>query len=129
MGQLLSHYAMSLAIEKAKKSGIAIVNVRNSNHFGIAGYYTKMACDMGLIGVCGTNSLPIMVHTGAKETMLGSNPLAFAVPAEPCPFWFDAATTVVPRGKLEVYNKANKPLEHGWATGETGEVSTDATIL
>ena len=126
MGQLVGIFAMEKAIEKAKKSGMAFVTVRNSNHFGIAGYYTKMACDQGLIGVCGTNSLPIMVPTGAKEAMLGSNPLAFAVPADPYPFWFDAATTVVPKGKLEVYFKAGKDLNSDWAIDETGAVSTDA---
>ena len=126
MGQLIGIYAMNVAIEKAKKVGMSFVTVRNSNHFGIAGYYTKMACDQGLIGVCGTNSLPIMVHTGSKEASLGSNPLAFAVPAEPYPFWFDAATTVVPKGKLEVYFKAGKDLKNGWAIDETGAVSTDA---
>lgn len=126
MGQLIGIFAMNTAIEKAKKSGMAFVTVRNSNHFGIAGYYTKMACEQGLIGVCGTNSLPIMVHTGARETMLGSNPLAFAVPAKPYPFWFDAATTVVPKGKLEVYFKEGKDLKEGWAIDETGAVSSDA---
>lgn len=126
MGQLVGIFAMNTAIEKAKKSGMSFVTVRNSNHFGIAGYYTKMACEEGLIGVCATNSLPIMVHTGAKEAMLGSNPIAFAVPAEPCPFWFDAATTVVPKGKLEVYFKAGKELKDGWAIDERGEVSGDA---
>ena len=129
MGQLIGIFAMEKAIEKAKKSGMAFVTVRNSNHFGIAGYYTKMACDQGLIGVCGTNSLPIMVPTGAKEAMLGSNPLAFAVPADPVPFWFDAATTVVPKGKLEVYFKAGKDLKEGWAIDNTGAVSTDAEFV
>ncbi|MBQ7821845.1 MAG: Ldh family oxidoreductase [Clostridia bacterium] len=126
MGQLISVFATELAIEKALKSGIAFVTVRNSNHFGIAGYYTKMACDRGFIGISSTNSESIMVHTNSKEAILGSNPLAFAMPAEPYPFWFDAATTVVPRGKLEVYNKRSKPLASGWATDETGKVCTDA---
>ncbi|MBR6728482.1 MAG: Ldh family oxidoreductase, partial [Clostridia bacterium] len=102
MGQLVSAFAMEKAIEKAKSVGMAFVTVRNSNHYGIAGYYTKMACDAGMIGLCVTNTEPIMVHTGARKAVLGTNPIAFAMPAEPVPFWFDAATTVVPRGKLEV---------------------------
>ena len=89
---------------------MAIVTVRNSNHYGIAGYYAKMACDAGLIGMSFTNSEAIMVPTNAKMAMLGSNPIAIAVPAKPYPFFFDASTTVVTRGKLEMYRKAEKPL-------------------
>ena len=125
MGQLISAFAMKKAIEKARAVGIAFVTVRNSNHFGIAGYYTKMACDAGLIGICVTNSESIMVHTGSKKAILGSNPIAFAMPADPYPFWFDAATTVIPKGKLEVYHKAEKELEDGWAVDESGEVCRD----
>lgn len=126
MGQLISVFAMKTAIEKARRAGMAFVTVRNSNHFGIAGYYTKMACDAGLIGISCTNSESIMVHTGAREAILGSNPLSFAMPADPYPFWFDAATTVVPKGKLEVYHKMGKPLCPSWATDETGKPCTDA---
>ena len=126
MGQLVSIFAMNKAIEKAKQVGMAFVTVRNSNHFGIAGYYSKMACDAGLIGISATNSQSIMVHTGSREAILGSNPIAFAMPADPIPFWFDAATTVVPKGKLEVYNKADKPLKAGWAADENGVECTDA---
>lgn len=126
MGQLIASYANDLAIKKAKEIGMAFVTVRNSNHYGIAGYYTKKACEEGLIGICVTNTESIAVHTNAKQALLGSNPIAFAMPAKPYPFWFDAATTVVPRGKLEVYNKANKALKDGWATGEDGNISTDA---
>ncbi len=126
MGQLVSVFAMNLAIEKAKKVGMAMVSVRNSNHFGIAGYYSKMACDQGMIGIAATNSESIMVHTNSKQAILGSNPIAFAMPADPYPFWFDAATTVVPKGKLEVYNKESKPLGDGWAVDESGKESKDA---
>ena len=126
MGQLISLFAMNKAIEKAKQVGMAFVTVRNSNHYGIAGYYTKMACDQGLIGICTTNSESIMVHTGAKQAILGSNPIAFAMPADPYPFWFDAATTVVPKGKLEVYYKAGKPLGDSWAIDDSGTVCHDA---
>ena len=89
--------AMKLAIEKAKKSGMAVVSVKNSNHFGIAGYYAKMACDQGLIGFAMTNSEAIMVPTYARKAMLGSNPIAISMPAEPYPFFFDSSTTVVPQ--------------------------------
>lgn len=126
MGQLVSHKAMTLAIEKAKKTGMAIVSVRNSNHFGIAGYYAKMACDQGLMGMAMTNSEAIMVPTFARMAMIGSNPIAVALPANPYPFFFDASTTVVTRGKLEVYNKMGKPLPEGWALNKDGHPSTDA---
>lgn len=127
MGQLLGHKAMSLAIEKAKKTGMAIVSVRNSNHYGIAGYYAKMACKEGLIGMSMTNSEAIMVPTFARKAMLGSNPIAIAMPAEPYDFFFDASTTVVTRGKLEIYNKLDKPLPDMWALDKEGKKSSDAS--
>ncbi len=126
MGQLISIDAMNLAIKKAKENGIAIVSVRNSNHFGIAGYYAKMACDQGLIGFAMTNSEAIMVPTFSRLAMLGSNPIAISMPAKPYPFFFDASTTVVTRGKLEIYNKLSKPLPEGWALDENGNACTDA---
>jgi len=126
MGILISIQAMELAIKKAKETGMAFVTVRNSNHYGIAGYYTKMAVDAGLMAMSMTNSESIAVHTNSRQALLGSNPIAFAMPAEPIPFWFDAATTVVPVGRVEVYNKESKPLENGWAIGEDGQISTDA---
>lgn len=126
MGQLISIFATELAIKKAKYNGMAFVTVRNSNHYGIAGYYTKMACDAGMMAISTTNSESIMVHTNSRQALLGSNPIAFAMPAEPYPFWFDAATTVVPKGRLEVYNKEGHPLENGWAVDETGSICTDA---
>ena len=126
MGQLVGRKAMELAIEKAKKSGVGIVSVKNSNHYGIAGYYAKMACDEGLIGFSATNSEAIMVPTFGRLAMIGSNPIAMAAPAEPYPFFFDASTTVVTRGKLEMYNKMGKPLPEGWALDKDGKDSTDA---
>ena len=126
MGQLISKYAMEKAIEKARIAGIGIITVRNSNHFGIAGFYSKMACDQGFLGMACTNSEAIMVPTFGKQAMLGSNPIAVAMPAEPYPFFFDCSTTVVTRGKLEMYNKAGKPLPDGWALDENGHATNDA---
>lgn len=126
MGQLNGCYAMNKAIEKAKTNGVGMVSVRNSNHFGIAGYYAKMACDQGLIGFAMTNSEAIMVPTFSRLAMLGSNPIAMSMPADPYPFFFDASTTVVTRGKLEVYNKNGKELPQGWALDKNGKGSTDA---
>ena len=126
MGQTLSVKAMELAIEKAKKHGVGIVAVRNSNHYGIAAYYTQMAAKEGLIGICMTNTEAIMVPTFGREAMLGTNPIAFSMPADPIPFTFDAATTVVPRGKLEVYAKRDGMIRDGWALDELGHPCTDA---
>jgi len=126
MGQVVGHKAMQMAIDKAKKNGIGMVTVRNSNHYGIAGYYAKMACDQGLIGLSCTNTNAIMVPTYGRTAMLGTNPIAVAVPAEPYDFFFDASTTVVTRGKLEVYNKKGEPLHDGWALDKDGKPSNDA---
>ena len=126
MGQTLGVQAMQLAIDKAKKSGFGMVTVRNSNHYGIAGYYTKLAAEQGLVGMCMTNTEAIMVPTFGKQAMLGTNPIAFAMPAQPTIYSFDAATTVVPRGKLEVYVKRGNGLPVGWAVDEDGHDSDDA---
>ena len=126
MGQLVGYQAMEMAIAKAKATGVGIVSVRNSNHYGIAGYYTKLAAEQGLIGMCMTNTEAIMVPTFGKQAMLGTNPIAFAMPAQPTIYSFDAATTVVPRGKLEVYVKRGNGLPLGWAVDENGHDSDDA---
>jgi L-2-hydroxycarboxylate dehydrogenase (NAD+) len=129
IGHLAAYRGMSLAIEKAKKVGVGIVTVRDSNHFGVAGYYAKMACDEGLLGLSFTNSGALMVPTFGILPMIGSNPIACAMPAEPYDFLFDASTTVVTHGKLEVYKKLDKPLPNGWAVDKKGETSSDATSV
>ena len=126
MGQLAGVEAMNLAIRKAGTTGIGMVSVRDSNHFGIAGYYARMALAEGLCGICMTNSEAIMVPTFGRTAMIGTNPIAFAMPAHPVPFVFDAATTVVPRGKLEVYAKRGSGIPDGWALDETGQPCTDS---
>jgi LDH2 family malate/lactate/ureidoglycolate dehydrogenase len=126
MGQLVSFKAMRQAIEKAKTSGFGAVTVRNSNHFGIAGYYTLMAAEEDLMGIAMTNSEAIAVPTYGREAMLGTNPIALAMPACPCVFSYDAATTVVPRGKLEVYNKNGKSLPGNWVLDARGLPSKDS---
>lgn len=125
MGQLIAKKAMNMAIEKAKTSGIGMVTVRNSNHYGIAGYYARMAEQKGLMGISMTNSPAVIVPTFGKEAMLGTNPIAIAMPAEPYPFLMDMATSVVTRGKVEVYNKRQEPLPKGWALNANGEDTTD----
>jgi LDH2 family malate/lactate/ureidoglycolate dehydrogenase len=129
MGQLTSVTAMRIAIDKARKSGIGMVAVRNSNHYGIAGYYTMMAAESDLIGTSMTNTEAICVPTFGRRPMLGTNALAFAMPANPVPFSFDAATTVVPRGKLEVYRDHGETLPEGWALDSDGNASVDAETV
>ena len=129
MGQLAARFAMEKAIEKAKQTGVGIVAVRNSSHFGIVGYYTLMAEKEGLAAFSMTNTGPIMVPTFGKEMMLGTNPLAFSMPADPVPFWFDASTTVVTLGKVEVYAKRGKEMPAGWTVGGDGRTCTDAKAM
>ncbi|PKM86814.1 MAG: malate dehydrogenase [Firmicutes bacterium HGW-Firmicutes-10] len=120
MGQLVSNYAMKVAINKAKTSGIGLVTVRNSNHYGIAGYYSLMASNEGMIGLSMTNSLAAVVPTYGKEPMLGTNPIAFSFPTIPSPFLFDSATSVVSVGKIEVYDRLSKPIPLGWGLNMDG---------
>lgn len=126
MGQIASVFAMKKAIEKAKTVGFGSAVVRHSNHFGVGGYYTMMAVEEDLIGMCFTNTEAIEVPTFGRRAMLGTNPIAFAMPADPLPLLYDVATTVVPRGKLEVYDKQGEPMPLGWAVDENGVECTDA---
>ena len=126
MGQTTAYMAMTMAIYKAKQHGFGAVTVRNCNHYGIAGYYAKMATAEDLIGGSSTNTEAIAIPTFGKQAMLGTSPLAFGMPADPYDFLFDCATTVVPRGKIEIYNKRSQPLVKGWAADENGQSCTDA---
>lgn len=121
IGQLNGIYSMNLAIEKAKKHGIGIVTTRRSGHYGIAGYYADMAAQQGLIGMSSCNSRPAMLPTHATKAFVGTNPIAFAMPAKPHTFIFDCATTTVPQGKIEVYNKLEKDLPALWVAKNGAE--------
>lgn len=126
MGHVVSRKAMEMAIEKARENGLAMVVVRNSTHYGIAGYYTSMACDAGMIGLTGTNARPSTAPTHGVENMLGTNPLTIGMPTdEDFDFNLDCATSVSQRGKIEVYGRAGKDLPPGWVIGENGEDRTD----
>jgi L-2-hydroxycarboxylate dehydrogenase (NAD+) len=126
MGPVIACRAMEMAIEKAKRTGLGAVAVRNSAHFGIAGYYPMMAVREGLIGAAVTNARPAVFPTFGVEPMFGTNPIAFGAPTdEACPFLFDAATSIVPRGKLEVLSRAESPTPTGWAGDRQGRPATD----
>ena len=129
MGQISGVAAMNLAIRKARQTGVGVVCVRNSSHYGIAGYYPLMAAREGLCAFSMTNTGPIMVPTFGREMMLGTNPLAFCMPADPYPFWFDASTTVVTLGKVEVHAKRGKPMPQGWTIDEQGAMCSDAGAM
>jgi LDH2 family malate/lactate/ureidoglycolate dehydrogenase len=126
MGQLVSFSSMQYAIENAKKYGICIVTVKNSNHFGVSRFYTRMASKEDLIGICMTNTEAIAVPTFGKKAMLGTNPIALAMPADPVDFSFDASTTVTARGKIDMLLRDNAPLPLGWAVDKDGKNCTDA---
>ncbi len=127
LGQPVSHRAMEMAIKKAKEVGSGFVTVRNSNHYGIAGYYAMMALESDCIGISMTNADVLVVPTFGRNAMLGTNPIAVAAPGnKERPFVMDMATSTVPRGKLEVYDRLGKAMPSGWATDERGLGTDDA---
>ncbi|GHV58755.1 hypothetical protein AGMMS49579_26370 [Spirochaetia bacterium] len=130
MGLSLSKHSMERVIAKAKEHGVGICSIRNSNHFGIAGYYAEMAARQDMIGVAMTNTAALGVPTFAREAAFGTNPIAFAVPGlEGKMFSLDMATTTVTRGKIEVSAREGKTLSPGWAVGTDGLVAGDPVKL
>lgn len=130
MGHVVAKKAMEMAIAKAKEYGLGMTAVRNSTHYGIAGYYVTMATKEGMIGVTGTNARPSIAPTHGVENMLGTNPLTFGLPTdEDFPFVIDCATSVTQRGKIEVYGRAGKELPHGWVIDENGRDRTDTAAV
>ncbi len=130
LGLLVAPFAMQTAISKAREAGTGWVNVRNSNHFGIAGYHAAMALQHDMIGIAMTNASAIVAPTFSIERMLGTNPLAVAVPAdkEP-PFIADFATTTAANGKLEILQRKGEKAPVGWVQDKEGNASTDAGAL
>ena len=121
MGQVIGHRAMSMAIEKAKKYGMGMVVVRNSCHYGIAGYYTTMAANAGCIGMTGTNARPTVAPTFGVEGAFGTNPLTLGVPTdEKFDFNFDCATSITQNGKLEYYQRIGHEIASGTVVGSDG---------
>ncbi len=126
LGQVVGHKGMELAIKKAKETAVGIVSVRNSHHYGIAGYYSLMALEQDLIGMSMTNAAPLVVPTFGRNAILGTNPISLTAPAEKeRAFVLDMATSVVPRGKLEVYDRQGKKMPPGWAVDKKGRVTED----
>lgn len=127
LGHVVAHSAMELAIEKAKECGISMITVKNSTHYGIAGYYPLMAIKEGMIGVTGTNARPSIAPTFGVENMLGTNPLTIGFPTdEEFPFLLDAATSISQRGKIEVYNRLGEDIPNNWVIDNRGESITNS---
>lgn len=130
LGLVTAHKAMEIAMDKARQVGSGWVAVKNSNHFGIAGYHAMKALEQDMIGISLTNASPLVSPTFSRSRYLGTNPIAVAIPAsqEP-PFVMDMATTTVANGKLEVLQRKGKDIPLGWAVDQDGNPTTDAAIL
>jgi len=130
MGLVIGRQAMAITLQKAKKLGMAMTAVRNSNHYGIAGFYGLMAADQGMIGITGTNARPSIAPTFGVENMLGTNPMTFVMPSdEPFPFFLDCATSVTQRGKIELYAREGKPTPAGLVIDRDGRALTDSDAI
>lgn len=126
MGMVISTRAMQTALDKAREFGLGMTVVRNSTHYGYCGYYARMATRAGMVGITGTNARPSIAPTFGVENMLGTNPLVFGIPTdEDFPFVIDCATSVSQRGKIEVYDRADKDLPEGWVIDQSGHYRTD----
>ncbi len=130
IGMIAATYAMEIAMEKAEKVGSGWVSARGSNHYGIAGYYAMMALEKDMIGISMTNANPLVAPTGSVSRMLGTNPIAVAVPAgKHKPYVADFATTPIARGKLAVAEKKGEKTLLGYVQDKDGNPSNDPAIL
>ncbi|MDB5246713.1 MAG: malate dehydrogenase, similar to archaeal [Segetibacter sp.] len=130
LGLVVAPFAMQVAIEKAEKVGTGWVSVKNSNHYGIAGYHAMMALPHHMIGISMTNASALVAPTFSVEKMLGTNPIAVAVPAgDEQPFVADFATTTASNGKLEILQRKNAEAPAGWVQDKDGHSTTNANAL
>jgi L-2-hydroxycarboxylate dehydrogenase (NAD+) len=126
LGLVAAPWAMKVAIAKARDAGTGWVSVKNSNHFGIAGYHAMMALEHDMIGIAMTNASPLVAPTFSLERLLGTNPIAVAIPAgEEPPFVADFATTTAANGKLEILQRKNEEAPSGWIQNAHGSSSTN----
>ena len=130
LGLVVAPWAMQVAIDKAKIAGTGWVSVRNSNHFGIAGIHAMMALEHDMTGIAMTNASALVAPTFSMERMLGTNPIAVAIPAGEQPaFVADFATTTASNGKLEILQRKHADAPAGWVMDNDGKETTDANIL
>ena len=130
LGHPVSIQAMDLACAKARETGVSVVGVRNSNHFGAAGYYSRQAAKQGMIGMAMTHAPgAAVVPTFGKDAALGTNPIAFAAPAlQNQPFALDMATSTVAVNKIRNAHRRGKPIPEGWAMDDQGKPTTDPQV-
>ncbi len=127
MGHAVAKRSMDIAISKAAEYGMGMVAVRNSTHYGIAGYYSIMAAEKGMIGINGTNARPAVAPTFGTEGLLGTNPFTIGFPTdEDFPFILDCATSIWQRGKIEYYARQGKEIPKGLVISRDGESITDS---
>jgi LDH2 family malate/lactate/ureidoglycolate dehydrogenase len=130
LGLVVAPFAMQVAIQKAETYGSGWVSVKNSNHFGIAGYHALMAVEKDMIGFVMTNASPLVAPTFANERMLGTNPMCYAFPAGKYPpVIVDMATSAAANGKLEIAQRSGKPVPEGWIQDTDGNFTTDPHAL
>src|SRR6201996_6548051 len=130
LGLVVAPFAMRLAMEKAQQYGSGWVSVRNSNHFGIAGYHTLMAVEKDMIGFAMTNASPLVAPTFSNERLLGTNPMCYAFPAGKYPpVIVDMATSAAANGKLEIAQRSGKQVPEGWIQDKNGTYTTDPHAL
>ncbi|WP_343701318.1 Ldh family oxidoreductase [Chitinophaga sp.] len=130
LGLVVAPFAMQVAMDKARNAGTGWVSVRNSNHFGIAGYHAMMPLEQDMIGMAMTNASPLVAPTFATERMLGTNPIAVAIPAGSQPaFVADFATTTAANGKLEILQRKEQEAPLGWIQDKSGTPSTNPNEL
>ncbi|MCL4170034.1 UNVERIFIED_CONTAM: hypothetical protein GTU68_043955, partial [Idotea baltica] len=130
LGLVVGPAAMAIAMEKARNVGTGWVSVKNSNHYGIAGYHSMLALKEDMIGISMTNASPLVAPTRSKERLLGTNPIAVAIPAgdEPA-FVADFATTTAANGKLEILQRKKEPAPLGWVQDKDGNPVTNPAEL
>lgn len=127
LGLVAGPAAMNIAIRKAKEVGTGWVSVKNSNHYGIAGYHAMMALEEDMIGISMTNASPLVAPTFSADRMLGTNPIAVAIPAKTQPaFVADMATTTAANGKLEILQRKKMEAPLGWVQDKDGNPTTNA---
>lgn len=130
LGLVIAPRAMNTVLEKTEKYGVSNCAIGNSNHFGIASYHAMMALEHDYIGMSMTNASPLVAPTHAKERMLGTNPICYAIPAgSQMPFILDMATSAAANGKLEIAERKNKPVPEGWLENKDGRSTVDPKDL
>ena len=130
LGLIVAPFAMQVALEKAEKYGSAWIAIRNSNHFGIAGYHAMKAVEKDMIGFAMTNASPLVAPTFSNERMLGTNPMCYAFPAGKYPpVVVDMATSAAANGKLEIAQRSGDQVPEGWLQDKNGNYTTDPHAL